>query len=78
MRTTLDLNDRLLREAKKYAAEQGTTLRDVVENALRVHLSRPTSRTEYAVKWRTERGRLLPGVQIEDRDSLFDVLDGRK
>lgn len=39
MRTTLDLDDALLRKAKQRAAKQGSTLTTVLENALREHLA---------------------------------------
>ncbi|MDP1829831.1 MAG: DUF6364 family protein [Archangium sp.] len=42
MRTTLDLNEQLVRRAKKAAAERGTTLTAIIEDALREKLARPT------------------------------------
>jgi Arc/MetJ family transcription regulator len=78
MRTTVDLNDRLFREAKRRAAEQGTTLRQVIEDALRRYLGRPRRGPAYRLQWRTERGRVLPGVKLDDRDALFDLMDGRR
>lgn len=42
MRTTLVLDDRLVREAKRRAADTGTTLSEVVNDALREAL-RPSS-----------------------------------
>jgi hypothetical protein len=39
MRTTVALNDRLLHCAKKRAAEEGTTLSRLIEEALRSHLT---------------------------------------
>jgi Bacterial antitoxin of type II TA system, VapB len=39
MKTTIELNDRLLRAAKAAAMRDGTTLRSVVEAALRSHLA---------------------------------------
>ncbi|MBI2895855.1 MAG: type II toxin-antitoxin system VapB family antitoxin [Deltaproteobacteria bacterium] len=78
MRTTLDINDRLLREAKKRAADQGVPLREVVETALRDHLTRRRRRAGYVLRWRTEKGRLQPGVRLDDRDALFDLMDGRR
>lgn len=74
MRTTLDLNDELLRAAKRLANREGTTLKAVVERALR-SLLKPAPRKGYRLRWRTERGRLLPGVILEDRDALFDVME---
>ncbi|MGH6770381.1 MAG: type II toxin-antitoxin system VapB family antitoxin [Xanthobacteraceae bacterium] len=35
MKTTLDISDPLLREAKKLAAKEGTTLRALIEQGLR-------------------------------------------
>jgi hypothetical protein len=78
MRTTLDLNDELLREAKRRAAKEGRTLRELVEAALRRHLGRGERRKPYKLRWRTEHGRLQPGVTLEDRDALFDLMDGRR
>ena len=78
MRTTIEISDELFRRAKKRAADDGTTLREVVDLALRSYLSRQTRRKGYRLQWRTERGRLLPGVNLDDRDSLFDIMDGRR
>jgi len=79
MRTTVEIQDELLREAKRRAADEGTTLRRVIEQALRAHLSRRAgSGSGYRLRWRTERGRLQPGVRLDDRDLLFDLMDGRR
>ena len=40
MRTTVRLEDELLRQAKRYAAEHGTTLTAMLDQALREILSR--------------------------------------
>ncbi len=77
MRTTIEITDELLRQAKKKAAEEGTALRHVVETALRFYLAKSKKHTGYKLRWRTERGRLLPGVRLDDRDALFDLMDGR-
>jgi len=39
MRTTIDLDDSLFRQAKSHAALQGIRFKDVVENALRQNLA---------------------------------------
>jgi len=75
MRTTVDLSDAVFRLAKRKAADEGVPLREVIEDALRAYLSaRP--RGGYRLSWRTEKGRLLPGINLDDRDSLFDRMDG--
>lgn len=77
MRTTLDVSDELLRQAKRRAADEGGTLRSVVEAALRAYLSPIRRRAGYRLRWRAERGRIQPGVRLDDRDALFDLMDGR-
>jgi hypothetical protein len=78
MRTTMDLSDELLREAKRRAADERVPLREVVEAALRRYLSGKAPRSRYKLRWSVERGRLQPGVNLDDRDALFDLMDGRR
>ena len=77
MRTTLDLNDELIEKAKQQAARERTTLKAIVERALRGHLARRRPTRAYRLQWRPERGRLQPGVRLDDRDALFDLMEGR-
>jgi hypothetical protein len=78
MRTTIEIADEVFRLAKRRAADEGVPLRHVVEAALRAFLTRrPAKGKRYALRWHTEAGRLQPGVRIEDRDSLFDVMGDR-
>lgn len=78
MRTTLDIDDRLLAAARRHAAERGTTLTAFVEHALAASLARrPASETSYRLEWKTHRGRSLPGVDVSDRDRLFERMEGR-
>ena len=78
MRTTIEINDVLFRAAKRRAAEQGTSLRDVIETALRQHLGKRKAAAPYALRWTPESGRLQPGVDLTDRDALFDIMEGRR
>jgi len=78
MRTTMDISDELMRRAKKKAADDGVPLRDVVEDALRRYLSEKPGTSGYKLKWTTEKGELIPGVDLEDRDSLRDLMDDIK
>jgi hypothetical protein len=76
MRTTIELNDEVFRAAKRRAAEEKRTLRDVVEDALRAYLTRPKVGQTYRLQWRTERGVLRPGINVDDRNTLRDVMEG--
>ena len=78
MRTTIEINDELMRQAKRLATDENIPLRQVVDRALRQLIgSRRVSRKKFKLRWSIESGRLQPGVRIEDRDALFDVMDGR-
>ncbi len=78
MRTTLDIDTRLLREARKRAVEKGKTLTRVVEEALGAYL-RPArlDRRRFKLELLTKKGRLQPGVDLADRDSLYDRMENR-
>ena len=77
MRTTVRLDDRLLAEAKKYAAETGRTLTSVLEDALRETLARRQTRAKQrAVRLKTVKGDgLQPGVDLDDTASLLDLME---
>jgi hypothetical protein len=77
MRTTIRLDDHLLKEAKQFAARTGRTLTAIIEDALREALSRSHKRQKLArVKLPTFRGRgLRPGVDLDDTASLLEIMD---
>jgi hypothetical protein len=79
MRSTVDLPDELFRRAKRRAADDGVTFRAVLETALRRYLDGVESpRKRYRLRWRTEKGRLRPGVRLDDRAALFDLMGERR
>ena len=78
MRTTIRLDDDLLREAKAYAAATDRTLTRLIEDALREALAR---RTRQAGRARVElptsgAGGLQPGVDLNNSAALWDLMDG--
>lgn len=76
MRTTINLPDQLVAQAKKTAAESGRTLTAVIEDALRETLSRRRGprRRPHAVKLTTFRGTgVQPGVDLDDSAALLDL-----
>lgn len=74
VKTTLDLADELYRKAKKRAADDGTSIKGIVEKALRLYLGGKVQR-EYRFTWHPDRGTLLPGIDLDDRDSLFNAME---
>jgi hypothetical protein len=78
MRTTLDIDDELLKSAKKTAAARGIPLRRVVEEGLALVLARPkSSPAAKRLRWKTTRGAAFPGVDFADRDRLYEAMEGR-
>ena len=77
MKTTLNLNDRVLRLAKRRAARDGITLTRFVEDALRARLAEARGRNQgYRLKLEIVTGNAPPSVDIADRDALYDVSTG--
>jgi hypothetical protein len=78
MRTTIRLDDDLLREAKAYAAATDRTLTRLIEDALREALARRDARpARQRVRLRTFKGRgLQPGVNLDSNAALLDLMEG--
>jgi len=78
MRTTLNFDDALLRQAKKRAAEDGETLTRLIERALRAYLQ-PNRRAgkPFRLNLLIKSGRPVPGVNWDDRDSIYERMEGR-
>jgi hypothetical protein len=78
MRTTLDLNDDIMRAVKRYAAESGRTVSSLVESALRELLAQVVRKDRpYKLKWVVVRSGAQPGVDLTDRDALLNRMEGR-
>lgn len=76
MKTTIDLPDELLIEAKKRAAELRWPLRRLIENGLRAQLAGTArvsrSRRGRRIGWVTVPGGLPPGVDVADRGLMHE------
>lgn len=75
-RTTLKLDEDLLRRLKEKAAREGRTLQALANDLLRHGLVEPPRR-EYRLEIQTWKGELQPGADLFDRDTLFDLMEGR-
>ena len=75
-RTTVTIDEPLLRRLKATAAEQGITLTALVNSLLKQALAGRTSSGRYELKLKGWKSELQPGVDLCDRDKLFDLLDG--
>jgi hypothetical protein len=80
MRTTINMPDDLVLQAKKAALERDTTLTEIICDALREALARPRRKSR---KDKTDlgaytygKGGVWPGVDISDTSALLDLMDG--
>jgi len=78
MRTTIRINDELLRKAKIRAAETDRTLAEVIEDALRKEIDETGTGIEpqQVCIPTAGAGGVLPGVDLDDTSSLLDKMDG--
>jgi hypothetical protein len=78
MKIIINLPDDLVQQAKKVALETGTTLTEIIGNALRETLAkrrRRTVRKDFKLI-AYGKGGLQPGVDLDDTSALLDLMDG--
>jgi hypothetical protein len=77
MRTTIRLDDDLLKEAKAVAAATDRTLTELVEDSLRETLARRRSAAgRERITLPTFKGTgLQPGVDLDDSAALLDLME---
>jgi hypothetical protein len=69
MKTTVEISDPLLREARKMAAREGVTLRTLIERGLH----RVVTETKQATPFKLRRGSFKgKGLRLELRDASWD------
>jgi hypothetical protein len=79
MRTTLNLDDDLLRDAKRLAAERGTTLTALMEDALRIVVRRvekpkPRRRVRLPTTGKPGAG-FMPGVNLDSNAAMLELME---
>jgi hypothetical protein len=76
MRSTVSIDDEVLRAAKRRAADEGRTLGELITEALRERLSRrkETGREPYSAVT-AGKGGPLPGVDITNNAGVRDLMD---
>lgn len=78
MKTNPGFDDRLIRAAKASAAQEGDTLTRLIGRALRDYLEAPRTLVRpFRADPPTRRGRLIEGVDLDDRDMLYERMDAR-
>lgn len=77
MRTTIRLDDALLRRAKARAAATGRSLNDFIADAVRAALAAGRTAGRSVDLPTFPGGVLLPGVDLDDTASLLELMEGK-
>jgi hypothetical protein len=77
MRTTIRINDDLLKQAKKRAADEGRTLTSLVEDGLAFILTKPKTSRRKRVDLPISKatGGVLPGIDLNRSSDLEEVMN---
>lgn len=76
-RTTLALDEDLLQELKERAARERRTFQALTNDLLRRAITEDRVPTGYRLQLQGWRASTQAGVDLLDRDQLFDRMDGR-
>jgi plasmid stability protein len=76
-RTTLKMPPDLLRRLKERAAREGRSMQDLANELLREGLDRLLDPVPFTLELEGWEAATQPGVDLLDRDKLFDLMDGR-
>jgi len=76
MKTTLNIDDRVMERLKHEAARRGRTMSELLETALRLYFQRPSRVLERPELPTWKSGGLL--VDIDDREALYEAMEGPK
>jgi hypothetical protein len=80
MRTTVRLDEALMRQVKAEAARRGQTVTELIEKGLQLVLAGGRGRTRrdrVVIPVSRAMGGTHPGVELDDSSALLDRLDGR-
>jgi len=80
MKTTLDIDDRLLAEAKALAAREQTSLTRLIEEGLSLRLRPPARRAKVKIDLPVSntRGGLHPHIDYTSNKSMFEAAEDDK
>ena len=73
----MNLDDELMRRTKARAASEGRTMTALIEEALREYLRADADAPGFTLDWEPVPGRFCAGVDVSDRDSLYEAMEGR-
>ena len=74
MKTTIEINDDLANQAKSFARCEGTTLRAIIEQGIRMKLENSDRKLDYSLPDKSVKGRgLQPGFQDKTWEGIREA-----
>lgn len=74
-RTTLDLDETVLRAVKRLARETGKSIGEVVSELLAGVIGKPATHKTPKLRWKSQP--MGARVDLEDKEAVYRILDGR-
>jgi len=76
MKTTVEIEEDLLRAAKRAAIDRNCTLREMIERGLRRELA-AGAKPPAGIAWITASGELPRGLDLSSREAMWEWLENR-
>ncbi len=76
MKMTVEFDDGLVRAVEARAAEEGETLTTLIERIVADYV-RDDGRSNRSLGLLTKGGRPVPGVDVDSRAALYELMDAR-
>jgi hypothetical protein len=76
MKTTVEIEDKLLKQAKRAAVDRNCTLRELIERGLRRELA-AGGQPKPPIQWVTASGPWPEGLDLRSREAMYEWIGRR-
>jgi hypothetical protein len=74
-RTTITIDQDLLSKVKALGKEKGLSVSRTISELVRIALLQKQNPQKHRFMWKTYKGQLRPGINIDDRDQLYNLME---
>ena len=75
VRTTIVMDEELLKGVRELAGREGWNLSQAIARLVTVGMHVHSRFEVGEFKWKTFKGSVIPGADIDDRDRLYELMD---
>lgn len=76
-RTTINLDENLLEKIRAFGSQRGWSLSKTISELLKVVIYTGEKKQEKEFHWVTFKGEVVKGLDIDDRDSIYEMMGER-